>query len=194
MLNKFSALTPDMFNTTEEFGWVAYLKGGIRVCEGQATGDNPYNFMHTGCSSEFLPADQVYALGYVPLKDPKTPLLLCEIDLDRGERFVRKWTNVWRNGMGMVRLYAVGWYREVNGEKKYNIVYIYPKQSTNGQLRLAMSVKMKDQPPAVLTDPFCLLPRETIVTQHTGSVYWNHDGEPANLISVPRGVIFRSRQ
>lgn len=166
-------------------GWVAYLKGGARICEGMPTGMNDAGVLSQ--SSDFLPADQVTAIGYFPIKGNQLKIL-CEIDLDRGERFVRYWTGVWGLNAGKRKIYALGWYRDTDNGRKYNILYFYTDEG-----KILISTNRFAGPPYTPRDTFALLPKDTLVQRTKTTLSWDNDGEKAYVISVPGGLLFRSK-
>lgn len=175
-------LSPRNFITDEAMGWAVYLRGNKRIVEGEHTGTLNGRPSY---STDAIPSDQVVAVGYYPLR-PNLPKILCLVDPSKGERFVRYWTTVWMNGRGTKRLYVLGWYRIVDGAKKYNLLLYYPQDN-----KIALSTNKLACPPYD-PDTFCLLHKHAVVNRRSDEISWTFDGESAHVFQMPGGMLFRS--
>jgi hypothetical protein len=173
--------------TDEIMGWMACLKGGQRIYEGTPTGVDGNGKLNI--SSDFLPADNVVALGYFPMRNKNHPNIVCNIDLDNGERFVRYWTTVQRVvSTGKSRLYALGWYKVIANVKRYAILYFYPNEN-----KVVLCNSRYAGPPLRPVHTFALV-QDAIPLGgiNQGYVGWRDKYLEAYLINTPGGILFQS--
>jgi hypothetical protein len=179
-------IDPNKAITDEWMAWVAYLKGGAKIYEGMPTGVDGNG--KPNLSSDFLPSDDVISLGYVPKRVESHPRILCNINLEEGERFVRYWTTLRQVfGAGHERLYALGWYKVVDGEKRYAVLYFYPQ---HGKVVLC---NRRYAGPPMKPDTFALLQEATVIGgPGQGYIGWKDEYFEVYLINVEGGLIFQS--
>lgn len=143
--------------SNHEFIWRATLRSGLVILE------------QPGLSSDHLPRDEVLTMEYVPTKRQDFPVITCRIDLDKGERCVRYWTNVWKQGRdGFTQLYCIG---IESRDGKFAILAFYPNYR-----KFVLAATKPFSPPWVPEISKCLPPgcvvRGGAGTNHIG---WVHD-------------------
>lgn len=153
-----------------EFIWRAVLRSGAVILE------------QPGLSSDSLPADDVVEIAYIPTRrDQGFPEIQCRVDLARGERFVRYWTTIWKNGAGTQRLYVLG----VENRGRHALAAFYPRYK-----KLVVAGTRPFQPPWV-PDTYVLLPGDTIFRGGEGQNFseWLHDGFGGALLAPAPGQL-----
>jgi hypothetical protein len=138
------------------FIWHARLRSGEVIWE------------QPGLSSDSLVADEVVGIDYVPCR-PNLPRLEANIDLARGERFVRYWTSIWSpKGNGVQMLYVLG----IERRERHALMCHYP-----GFNKIVLAAQRPFQPPWI-PEPFGLLPKAAISLGGPGCQYfgWHHEG------------------
>jgi hypothetical protein len=143
-------------HSTEEFIWRATLRSSEVI------------FEQPGLSSDHLPRDQVQMIEYIPVGRKDLPVITCQIDLDKGERFVRYWSNIWQQRKGIQRIYCLG----IDRDKQSAMLGFYP-----GFKKVIVADRHPFQAPW-LPESFSLLPPEVLVRGGLGSdhISWVRDG------------------
>ena len=146
------------FNQTKHaMLWRAYMRTGEVIWE------------QPGLSSDRLPADDVVRLDYVPVARSDLPTIEAHIDLAKGERFVRYWTNIWcPNGRGIAMLYVLG----IVWQKKHAMLCYYPHFN-----KIILAATRPFQP-TWTPKPFAHLPPNALTIGGPGSsrIGWQHEG------------------
>ncbi len=140
-----------------DFIWKATLQPGTVICE------------QPGLSSEHLPREEVTQMEYVPTRGD-LPVVTCRVDLDKGERFVRYWTNLWSpQRRGTQRIYILGL---ENRQGQYALVGFYPMFK-----KFVLSTQRPFSPKWV-PETTTHLPPQCIVRGGPGTNYigWVHEG------------------
>jgi hypothetical protein len=163
-------------NSQYEYVWRARLRSGDVIWE------------QPGVSSDHLPADRVVSIGYVPCRRPDLPTIDVTVDVDRGERFVRYWTTIWKpTGRGTQLLYCIG----IEHRGRHALLCYYTRYN---KIVLASSRPFQ---PTWLPDPFGLLPRDATMLGGPGTARfgWLHDGF-GGLVEIQPGnrLLFRSNR
>lgn len=174
------------FKTNELYGWIAHLCNGSSIYEGEPSGLNP-STKKLSLSSDHLPEEDVVAIQYVHLSDNNRPVITCNIDLDKGSKFIRYWTTIKSmSRSGSRKLYALGWYSIKNNNKVYAILYLYP----DGKVSLSNN---RLSGPPYSPSPFILLENSIIIDKRiSGYIGWKDPNQEAYLVSTKDGLIFRS--
>ena len=143
--------------SAHDFIWHARLRSGEVIWE------------QPGVSSDTLPVDEVIGIDYYPVRRDDLPSIEATVRLDKGERFVRYWTTLWKpTGRGTQRLYVLG----VQRGERYALLCHYPQYN---KLLLATTRPFQ---PAWLPEPFSLLPTGAATIGGPGTAYfgWVHEG------------------
>jgi len=144
-------------HSVHEFIWHARLRSGEVIWE------------QPDVSSDALPVDDVIGIDYYPVRRDDLPSIEATVRLDKGERFVRYWTTIWKpNGRGTQRLYVLG----VQRDAQYALLCYYPNYN---KILLATTRPFQ---PAWLPDPFSLLPAGATTLGGPGTSHfgWIEDG------------------
>lgn len=144
--------------SNHQFIWRATLRSGLVILE------------QPGLSSDHLPRDEVAVMEYVPTKNQNFPVISCRVDLDKGERFVRYWTNVWKQGGGgFSQLYCIG---IESRQGRFALLAFYPNFGA-----FALSNTKPFQPPWI-PDPTKCLSTGSIIRggKGTNHIGWVNDG------------------
>lgn len=153
--------------------WRAHLRTGEVIWE------------QPGVSSDHLPADSVVQIDYVP-RNPELPVIEAEIDLAKGERFVRYWTTIWTpTGRGSKMLYVLG--IESNG--RHAMLCYYPHFN-----KIALAAQRPFNP-FWTPRPFDLLPTGAKMVGGPGQPYfgWKHEGFGGLVLVLPGNrICFKS--
>jgi len=154
-----------------EFIWRATLRGGAVMLE------------QPRVSSDHLPAEQVITMEYVP-KQGGLPWIECLIDVDKGERFVRYWTTLWRNVGESQRIYVVG----IERHGRHALLGFYPRYR-----KLVLSDCRPFQPDWE-PRPFGNLPKAASLRGGPGTNYlhWTHEGFGGEVQIFPDRMVFRA--
>lgn len=150
----FESITYDQAcaHSAHEFVWHARLQSGEVIWE------------QPGVSSDALPADRVVGIDYYPVRRNDLPGIEANVRLDKGERFVRYWTTIWKpNGRGTQRLYVLG----VERAGRYALLCYYP------QFNKMVLATTRPFQPSWLPQPFSLLPASAVTIGGPGT---NHFG------------------
>lgn len=141
--------------TTHDFIWCARLRSREVIWE------------QPGVSSDHLPVDEVVGIDYVPTR-AGLPTIETNVDVGRGERFVRYWSNVWSPSTGKQMLYIGG----VQSAGRHALYCFYPRHG-----KLVFATTRPFQPPRV-PDAFCRLPDNAVRVGGQGHQYfgWHVDG------------------
>lgn len=121
-----------------------------------------------GVSSDHLPADAVVEIAYVP-RHEGLPTIEAQIDLARGERFVRYWTTLWMpTGRGKQMLYVLG----VEQAGRHALLCYYPAFN-----KIVLAAERPFQP-SWTPKPFGLLPGDAVSIGGPGTSQfgWRHNG------------------
>lgn len=151
--------------------WRATLRSGTVICE------------QPGLSSDHLPRDEVVRMEYVP-KQKGIPVVACNINLDKGERFVRHWTTIWKPaGGGQKRVFVLG---IESRQGKFALLSFDP---TLGKFALGAQ---KPFSPGWIPEATKGLPSDCIVrggpgTNHIG---WVHDGFGGTVLARASELLF----
>jgi len=153
-----AAIESAKLHSSEEFIWAATLRSSDVILE------------QPGLSSDHLPRDEVVRIEYIPTRRNDFPVITCRVNLEKGERFVRYWTNIWKpTGQGIQRIYVVGIEAP---EKKHALLGFYPMFK-----KFVLSNTRPFSPPW-LPESLSLLPPEVVVRGGPGtdSISWVHQG------------------
>ena len=155
--------------SSHEMIWAATLRSGTVILE------------QPGLSSDHLPRDEVSRLEYVPARRRELPTITCQFDLDKGERFVRYWTTIWRNGGGTQRVFVLG----IERDSRFAMLAYYPAQN-----KVVFAAKKPFTPPWQ-PETFSLLPPGIIVRGGPGSsfVEWVHEGFGVRLVTGEKQLV-----
>jgi hypothetical protein len=153
--------------TSHEMLWRASLRSGAVILE------------QPGLSSDHLPRDEVFLMEYLPARQAGLPTVSCKVDLDKGERFVRYWTTIWRNGYGTQRLYVLG----VERANRFALIAFYP-----AFCKIVCSAQKPFQPPWT-PDTFALLPVIVRGGPGAGFIEWCQDGFGGRVVSDERQLV-----
>jgi hypothetical protein len=158
--------------TNHDFIWRATLRDGTVI------------FEQPGLSSDHLPRDEVIVMEYVPTRRPDFPVIECRVDLDKGERFVRYWSTVWRNNGGTQRIYVLG----VERQKKFALLGFYPNFG-----KIVFAGK-KPFSPSWAPNPFANIPEGASLRGGPGSPSfgWVHEGFGGVVVNHEKRLIFTS--
>ena len=157
--------------STNDFVWRATLRGGAVILE------------QPKVSSDHLPSGEVILMEYVPTRGA-FPAIKCLIDIDEGERFVRYWTNIWRNGGATQRIYVVG----IERHGRHALLGFYPQF---GKIVLADHRPFQ---PSWEPQPFGNLSKDARMRGGPGTNYlqWTHEGFGGGVEILPGQMVFRS--
>ena len=141
--------------TTHDLIWRARLRSREVIWE------------QPGVSSDRLPADEVVGIDYVPTR-AGLATIETNVDLGRGERFVRYWTTVWSPNKGAQMLYVAG----VRSADRHALYCYYPRHN-----KLVVATTRPFQPPSV-PEAFSRLPSHAVRVGGAGHQYfgWHVDG------------------
>jgi len=155
-------------HTPHEMLWRATLQSGAVILE------------QPGLSSDHLPREEVVLMEYLPAARQGLPTVSCKVDVEKGERFVRYWTTIWRNSGGTQRIYVVG----VENSKKFALLAFYPNFS-----KIVVATTKPFQPPWE-PNTFSILPPGVIVRGGPGATFveWVHDGFGARIATGVRDL------
>ena len=173
ILNSFPISVEKALSLSDHhYVWRATLRDGTVILE------------QPGLSSDHLPRDEVVRMEYLP-RENGIPSVLCDIDLDKGERFVRYWTTLWHQGQGQRRIYVLG----VELDGKHAMVGIYPHHGSS----LVFATTRPFSPPWV-PHPFKLLPEDAILRGGPGTPAfgWTYDGFGGLIINQGKVLVFSS--
>lgn len=155
-----------------DFVWRATLRSGVVILE------------QPGLSSDALPRDEIAQIEYVPARREDLPVITCRINLDAGERFVRYWPNIWRDGRGgFQKLYCAG---IENRQGRFALLAFYP---LFGKFILASTKPF--QPPWIPQINSCL-PAGCILRggPRTNHIGWCHEGFGGTVLAKQKHLIF----
>jgi len=158
--------------SSEEFIWAATLRSSEVILE------------QPGLSSDHLPRDEVVRIEYIPTRRHDFPVITCRVNLERGERFVRYWSNVWKPaGQGIQRIYVVG--IEAT-EKRHALMGFYPMFK-----KFVVSHTRPFQPPW-LPESLSLLPQGVVakIDPGTNSISWLHQGFGGVVLARGNQLVF----
>ena len=159
--------------TNHHLLWRATLRDGSVILE------------QPGLSSDHLPRDEVVSMDYVPVRRKDWPIIQCSVDVDKGERFIRKWTTLWHQGQGQARIYVAG----IQRGDQFAYIGVYPHM----QCKLVFGCKSLFTPPWI-PEPFKLLPPEVQMRGGPGNaaVGWTYEGFGGIVVRYADRLIFSS--
>lgn len=175
MLPSYSRISLDqaIAQSQEEFVWSATLRSADVILE------------QPGLSSDHLPREEVVRIEYIPTRRKELPVITCRIDLEKGERFVRYWTTLWKpKEGGTQRLYCVG----IDRGAQSAMLGFYPMFG-----KIVLCDRHPFQPPWN-PETFALLPPDISVRGGPGSdhISWIKDGFGGLLVSREGQLVFSS--